>query len=200
MKEATDPIQLVRSEVPAPDTLVVGEGVGTTRLPTQKRLQSASIEKRLACMEVEGAPGCEQCEGGGGGWRQGVSDARAVVEGASDARRWWRLAQGCERCEGGGGGGGWRKGVSDARAEVEVEGTLTEHKNALLHDQFCINYNDLDPLYRKGSIVLRKREMQEVKQKADGTPVMRERSKLVVIHDDMIRDSFWQEHPHLLCG
>ena len=46
-------------------------------------------------------------------------------------------------------------------------------------------------LYRESKLV-------EVKKTADGTPVMRERACIQIAHEDVIKDTFWNEHPHIL--
>lgn len=47
-------------------------------------------------------------------------------------------------------------------------------------------------------MVIRRKTMVEVKQRADGTPVLRERNLPTVLHTDIIREEFWQEYPHLM--
>lgn len=50
----------------------------------------------------------------------------------------------------------------------------------------------------QGSVVIRSKEQKTKKHAGDGTPVQREVSEVVVIHDDIIGNSFWKGHPDLL--
>ena len=54
------------------------------------------------------------------------------------------------------------------------------------------------PRARQGSVVVRCRERVVVKHTAEGAPVERERPGLRVLHTDIIRDAFWEEHPEVL--
>jgi hypothetical protein len=42
------------------------------------------------------------------------------------------------------------------------------------------------------------RERAVVKTLPDGTPVERERPGVAVLHTDIIKDAFWEEHPDIL--
>lgn len=50
----------------------------------------------------------------------------------------------------------------------------------------------------QGSVVIRERTRIVVKHREDGTPVERERLQLQVLYCDVIAQSFWDEHPHVL--
>ncbi|CAM6091503.1 unnamed protein product [Calypogeia fissa] len=90
-----------------------------------------------------------------------------------------------------------KAGCSAAEAQAEIKGTLADFKNELLHSRFQINYNELPAMFRKGSLVFRRREESVVKVE-NGVPITRGRSNVVVVHEDMIRDSFWNENPFIL--
>ncbi|CAM6125365.1 unnamed protein product [Calypogeia fissa] len=69
-------------------------------------------------------------------------------------------------------------------------------------DEFSFVLRKTTTLYRrqsskKGSLVFRRREESVVKIE-NGVPITRARSNLVVVHEDMIRDSFWNENPFIL--
>lgn len=89
-------------------------------------------------------------------------------------------------------------GLTTAAAQARLKGTLTEHKNELLHTDFGVNYADLPALHRKGSVLFRKSKLVEVKKNADGTPVMRERASVAITHEDIIKDNFWNSNSHIL--
>ena len=50
----------------------------------------------------------------------------------------------------------------------------------------------------QGSVVLRTKLTTTVKLLEDGTPVLRDVKSPTVCHDDIISNTFWDEHPELL--
>ena len=82
-------------------------------------------------------------------------------------------------------------GMTNSQAEAELRGTFAADKNELLFQRFGINYNSLPAMFRKGTILLRKR----VPVGAEG---ISRRQLIVPLHVDMIRDKFWQTHSELL--
>ena len=50
----------------------------------------------------------------------------------------------------------------------------------------------------QGSVILRRKEPTVVKHTADARPVYRDVSSPVVLHCDIISDSFWHEHAGIL--
>lgn len=50
----------------------------------------------------------------------------------------------------------------------------------------------------QGTVIIRQRQAQVVKERADGTPVERQVSTVALQHVDIISDSFWNEHPEVL--
>lgn len=107
-------------------------------------------------------------------------------------------------------------GKSQQEAERILKGTLSKDKHEMLFSDHGINYNNEDPMFRKGSLIMknpafikpterslkRKHDGEHITGKAvdadgdgsprDGTP------KFVTLHVDIIGDKFWNEHPHLL--
>ncbi|XP_017474903.1 PREDICTED: probable tRNA(His) guanylyltransferase [Rhagoletis zephyria] len=82
-------------------------------------------------------------------------------------------------------------GLSNQEAEAELRGTFSADKNEMLFTKFGINYNNLPVMFRKGTVLLRKR----VKTEGDGGL---NRQLIVPHHDDMIREKFWKDHSELL--
>jgi tRNA(His) guanylyltransferase len=78
-----------------------------------------------------------------------------------------------------------------------VQGTNSAQKHEIMFSRFKINYNNLPERFRKGSIVLREDIDPDVQ-----TPVMKKASKaktkVVVLHCDLIGDQFWQERLGIL--
>lgn len=87
-----------------------------------------------------------------------------------------------------------KAGFSTQEAEAELRGTLSSDKNELLYSQFNINYNDLPAMFRKGTILLRKRC---ILRSTDGQNSIN-RQLIVPFHEDMISDTFWKKHTELL--
>lgn len=83
-------------------------------------------------------------------------------------------------------------GLSNQQAEERLRGTMSADKNELLFQQFGINYNTLPAMYRKGTILLRKRVVQSSDDQSKG------RQAIVPIHEDLIGAQFWKEHTELL--
>lgn len=81
------------------------------------------------------------------------------------------------------------KGLSNAEAEEHLRGTVSSDKNELLFSEFGINYNNLPPMFRKGTILLNKRVQVDEKSP---------KRTVVPIYDDLIKDKFWNEHDELL--
>ncbi|XP_002066484.2 probable tRNA(His) guanylyltransferase [Drosophila willistoni] len=82
------------------------------------------------------------------------------------------------------------KGLSNQQAEERLRGTFSADKNELLFQEFGINYNNMPAMYRKGTILMRKRlELQ---------PGDKTRQVIVPLHDDLISSKFWKTHTELL--
>ncbi|KAI8469703.1 MAG: histidine tRNA 5'-guanylyltransferase [Monoraphidium minutum] len=91
-----------------------------------------------------------------------------------------------------------KSGLAPTEAQAALAGSDAGFKNELLFSRFGINYNELPEQFRKGSVVVRVRDRVVVKHRDDGTPVERERPGVAVLHDDIIGDAFWREHPDIL--
>ena len=96
-----------------------------------------------------------------------------------------------------------RGGLSRPDAQARLAGTKTAEKNELLFAEFGINYAALPPLHRRGSLLRRARVAEPHTRAAGGdgaepVTVMRQRSRVVIEHDDVIADAFWAAHPELL--
>lgn len=82
-------------------------------------------------------------------------------------------------------------GLTNAAAEKRLRGTFSADKNELLFADFGINYNNEPAMYRKGTILVRKRvAVPELGAK--------ERLMVVPLYQDMIQEDFWREHPEIL--
>ncbi|KAJ3129845.1 tRNA-His guanylyltransferase [Nowakowskiella sp. JEL0407] len=110
--------------------------------------------------------------------------------------------------------------LTETQAEDILKDTDSGLKNEMLFKQFGINYNDIDQMFRKGSVLLRKKVVVENKksgkvdesgdqttdaEKAATLPTEKklrvqpkEKSVVVVEYCDIIRDAFWKENEHLL--
>lgn len=50
----------------------------------------------------------------------------------------------------------------------------------------------------QGTVIIREKRAQVVKQRADGTPVERQVATPVLVHVDIISDAFWEAHQGIL--
>ncbi|KAJ7620962.1 Thg1 C terminal domain-containing protein [Roridomyces roridus] len=92
-------------------------------------------------------------------------------------------------------------GESTTQAHATLKGTVSKEKNEILFSRFNINYNTLDPRFRKGSTIIREEipedSQTETSTASDAAPAkhMRSRTKprtrTVVLHCDIIKDEFW---------
>ncbi|CAH1980631.1 unnamed protein product [Acanthoscelides obtectus] len=81
-------------------------------------------------------------------------------------------------------------GLTPAEAEKRLCGTLSSDKNEILFSEFGINYNNELEVYKKGTILLRKRLKRPNSDK----------HKIVILplHIDLIKEEFWEENSELL--
>lgn len=82
-------------------------------------------------------------------------------------------------------------GLTNAEAEQRLCGTLSSDKNEILFSEFQTNYNNEPLMYKKGTILLKKKI----------THPFREGSKKIVVlplHVDLIQDDFWVKNSELL--
>ncbi|KAJ7756987.1 Thg1 C terminal domain-containing protein [Mycena metata] len=110
-------------------------------------------------------------------------------------------------------------GETTTQAHTTLKGTVSKEKNEILFSRFHINYNTLDAQFRKGSILVREEISEEpvpdtsttadtstendtTTSPASSLPKMRgrtkPRTKVVVLHCDIIKDKFWDARPEIL--
>ncbi|KAI8148261.1 Thg1 C terminal domain-containing protein [Fennellomyces sp. T-0311] len=89
-------------------------------------------------------------------------------------------------------------GKTETAAEEELRGTFSKDKHEILFSKHNINYNKIEPIYKKGSVIIRQKTNVTSISPNTGQPV--ERLKLVptALHVDIIGQAFWDEHPELL--
>ncbi|SPP90016.1 probable tRNA(His) guanylyltransferase [Drosophila guanche] len=83
-------------------------------------------------------------------------------------------------------------GFSNQKAEERLRDTLSADKNELLFQEFGLNYNNLPAMYRKGTILLRKRVISSGDNDEKG------RKAIVPLHEDLISSHFWKSHTEIL--
>lgn len=91
-----------------------------------------------------------------------------------------------------------RSGKTPDEAHKVLSGTLADFKNELLFRDYGINYNDIDPMFRRGTFLMRDFVPEQVVRKDTQQTVTRMRRQIVALHDDIIGDAFWKAHPELL--
>lgn len=83
-------------------------------------------------------------------------------------------------------------GKTHREAESILMTTNSAGKNELLFSSFNINYNNVDEIFRKGTIIYREKKsisMQDIK----GKSYVKEVVELVQFHGDIIKDDFWTD-------
>lgn len=88
------------------------------------------------------------------------------------------------------------------------QGTDSKQKNELLFSRFGINYNNIEPMFRKGSTLVRldpsaasqgsEGVMEEGRKTKKVKPFEGITGEIVVLHEDIIGDAFWSHRPWLL--
>ncbi|KAE8151035.1 tRNAHis guanylyltransferase [Aspergillus avenaceus] len=109
-------------------------------------------------------------------------------------------------------------GMSNTDAELELKGTVSSDKNEILFKRFGINYNNEEEIYKKGSVIYRQYQLDDVKSKSvtpdEGNYMqettsksqqekfrkLRRKAQVVVDHVDIIKDEFWDRRPWILSG
>lgn len=81
-------------------------------------------------------------------------------------------------------------GLTNSEAEKRLCGTFSSDKNEILFSEFGINYNNEPELFKKGTILLRKR-IQHPKHK-------KIRQVILPLHEDLIQNTFWEINSEIL--
>ncbi|CAH1153359.1 unnamed protein product [Phaedon cochleariae] len=83
-----------------------------------------------------------------------------------------------------------RGGLTTAEAEKRLCGTFSADKHEILFSEFNTNYNNEPDIYKKGTVLLRKR----IKDPKHG----KRRQVVLPLHEDLIQDSFWEKNHEIL--
>ncbi|EJD06810.1 tRNAHis guanylyltransferase [Fomitiporia mediterranea MF3/22] len=119
-------------------------------------------------------------------------------------------------------------GQTTTEAHATLRGTVSSQKHEILFSRFGINYNNIEPQFRKGSIIVREVNPEASVDPPSSSPTSvttaaqeaapdapmddasadpsskyrsakkRPRSTLRVLHEDLIGDGFWEQRPGLL--
>ncbi|KAJ1959213.1 tRNA-histidine guanylyltransferase 1-like [Dipsacomyces acuminosporus] len=88
-------------------------------------------------------------------------------------------------------------GLSQKEAEKRLCGTLSSDKNELLFSEFGINYNNEKDIFKKGSVLIRDKELTRTSEEG-GRQTVRTKIVVQILHCDIIKDAFWNSHPEIL--
>lgn len=88
--------------------------------------------------------------------------------------------------------------MSSLAFAIQFQGTVSEQKHELLFSRFGINYAREPEMYRRGSVLLRGVQDEEVVDSRTQQPVRRQRRCILVCHDSIIEDSWWAQHTDIL--
>ncbi|KAJ7820793.1 Thg1 C terminal domain-containing protein [Mycena leptocephala] len=107
-------------------------------------------------------------------------------------------------------------GESTTQAHATLKGTVSKEKHEILFSRFQINYNTLDARFRKGSTLVREEIEERSVPDNEGIPTetsapgsvessairmrtrTRLRTKIVVLHCDIIKNEFWDARSEIL--
>ncbi|XP_017771073.1 PREDICTED: probable tRNA(His) guanylyltransferase [Nicrophorus vespilloides] len=81
-------------------------------------------------------------------------------------------------------------GLTNVEAEQRLCGTFSSDKNEILFTDFGINYNNEDEIYKKGTILLKKR----ITHPRSG----KKRQVILPLHEDLIGNKFWALNSEIL--
>jgi tRNA(His) guanylyltransferase len=115
-------------------------------------------------------------------------------------------------------------GLTHQQAEETLKGTLSDFKNEMLFTKFGINYAKIDPIFRKGTTLIRqvkrapsttldvkeeeKLPTEKTEPPADTSKPKQKRKKeggeaqpteIAQLHEDLIQEEFWTKHCESLC-
>jgi len=76
------------------------------------------------------------------------------------------------------------------QAEKTLCGTVSSEKNEILFKECGTNYNNELPIYRKGTVLIRKLVLIP--------PSKSKKQVICPLHVDIIGDDFWKEHDEIL--
>ena len=85
-----------------------------------------------------------------------------------------------------------KEGLLPEEATETLEGANEGALNELLFTNCNMNYNKEENVFKKGSIALRKKVLKAVTTQ-NGSIIQRTKSTVIVMHTDLIKDSFWSE-------
>lgn len=106
--------------------------------------------------------------------------------------------------------------LSPQEAHNKLKGTLSKDKNEILYSNFNINYNKIEEIYKKGSIIKRKMKLNGKDTKVDNYNILNsisneldeklniiqtyksfydiyENKGLELLNIDIINDDFWED-------
>ncbi|XP_057725442.1 tRNA(His) guanylyltransferase 1-like isoform X1 [Arachis stenosperma] len=112
-------------------------------------------------------------------WRQNICHASNQYD-----QCFWRLV---------------KRGMDFREAHDLLKGAEKCNLNNLLFDEFNVNYNTLEPIFRQGSCVLKAVVDDIVKYADNGVPIKRQRRKIITVHSKKIAGrKFWNDQTVLL--
>ncbi|XP_070595099.1 probable tRNA(His) guanylyltransferase isoform X1 [Erythrolamprus reginae] len=97
-----------------------------------------------------------------------------------------------------------KSGLTPVQAQERLKGTLANDKNEILFSEFNINYNKEPEIYRKGTVLIWKKEYEIIKTKIKTETEEKEieqtrmRNRLKPLHCDIIGNEFWEHNPEIL--
>ncbi|XP_062147528.1 tRNA(His) guanylyltransferase 1-like isoform X2 [Alnus glutinosa] len=91
-----------------------------------------------------------------------------------------------------------KKGKGKSEAQNYLKGTQAREKNELLLKEFNIDYNELEIMFRQGSLAFWEKEEDITMTHKNAASLETSHSKVIVEHCDIIKPDFWEAHPSIL--
>lgn len=86
-----------------------------------------------------------------------------------------------------------------------MQGTEKKDKNELLFKKFDINYNSLDQIFRKGTVLIwaqppatQSEAVPTDSTHATVTDLTRSGRTVLSLHEDIVGEGFWTKYPNIL--
>jgi tRNA(His) guanylyltransferase len=80
------------------------------------------------------------------------------------------------------------RGPHGPKTEARKQGTVSSQKHELLFSHFNLNYNTLDDMFKRGTILLRPRAEKGAKAPA----------AILTLHEDLLQDQWWKDRAGVL--
>ncbi len=81
-------------------------------------------------------------------------------------------------------------GLTNEQAHYKLKGTFSKDKNEILHNQFDINYNFIEEVYKRGTIILKMMKEDKIKKgkKKEEVDIIKEIEEIKITDNDIQKE------------